>query len=178
MSGNYTRMKVLTLVVPIFALVFRVTAQDTVSVTGADVTEAGVYTAHIIKKYDAPGVVGGTMHDIDSLTLLQAATNVPARVATRFGFRYTIHGTPLGAPIVLTVVGEHPPVRDPKSGQVRTRDEFKLQSWIDKVFLCYRFDEQWEAVPGKWKFEVWHEGKKLCEQSFTVVPDAKTNDEK
>jgi len=26
-------------------------------------------------------------------------------------------------------------------------------------------------VQGEWTFEVWYEGKKLCEQSFLVVPD-------
>src|SRR5213075_692130 len=73
--------------------------QDTVSVTGATVMEVGIYTAGVIKTFDVPGVAGGTNQGLDSFTLVQATTNVPARVGTRFGFRYTIHGTPSNAPI-------------------------------------------------------------------------------
>src|SRR6266567_6432524 len=83
---------------------------DTVSVTGAKITEVGIYTARVIKTFDVPGVAGGTNQGLDSFTLVQAATNVPARVGTRFGFRFTINGTPSNAPIVLTMVGEHPPL--------------------------------------------------------------------
>jgi hypothetical protein len=40
----------------------------------------------------------------------------------------------------------------------------------------YLFEEKWELVPGKFKFEVWHGDEKICEQSFMVVPDAKPKD--
>lgn len=101
------RMKPPTIIVAISAFVFRVLAQDTVSVIGADVTEVGIYRARVVKTFNVPGVVGSTNEGLDSFTLAQATTNIPARVGTRFGFRYTIHGTPSNAPIVLTMVGEH-----------------------------------------------------------------------
>jgi len=63
-------------------------------------------------------------------------------------------------------------------GRTQTRDVYELQSWIGQTYTSYSFDEEWELIPGKWKFEVWHKGKKLCEQSFTVVPDAKPKDKK
>jgi len=150
--------------------------QDAVSVTGAKVTEVGIYTARVIKTFDVSSVVGGTNQGLDSFTLVQATTNVPARVGTRFGFRFTIHGTPSNAPIVLTMVGKHPPLKNPKTGKTQTRDAYELQSWIGQTYTSYSFDEEWELIPGKWKFEVWHKAKKLCEQSFTVVPDARPKD--
>lgn len=160
------------------AFVFHITAQDTPSVTGATVTEVGIYTAQVIKTFDVPGVIGGTNQGLNSFTVVQATTNVPTRVGTRFGFRYTIHGTPTNAPVVLTMVGEHPPLKDPKTGKTQTRDEYELQSWIGQTYTSYSFDNAWEAIPGIWKFEVWHKGKKLCEQSFTVVLDTKPKDKK
>src|SRR5436305_959929 len=128
--GNFTRMQPIMIIVAFSTLVFRVIAQDKVSVTGASVTEVGIYTARVITKLDVPGVTGGTNEGLDSFSLVQATTNVPARIGTRFGFRYTIHGTPSNAPIVLKMVGEHPPFKNPKTEKTQTRDEYELQSWI------------------------------------------------
>src|SRR5437762_11312284 len=110
-------MKPIALLLALGAFVFRVAAEDTPSITGATVTEVGIYTARVIKTFDVPGVISGTNQGLNSFTLVQATTNVPARIGTRFGFRYTIHGKPTNAPVVLTMVGEHPPLTDPKTGK-------------------------------------------------------------
>jgi tetratricopeptide (TPR) repeat protein len=156
----------------------RAVAQDAVSVTGAEVTEVGIYKASVIKTFAVPGVAGGTNEGLDSFTLVEATTNVPARIGTRFGFRYTIHGTPSNAPIDLTMVGEHPPYRNPKTGKTQARDVYGLQSWIGQTYASYLFGEEWELIPGKFRFEVWHKGKKLCEQSFVVVRDTGPKDKR
>ena len=164
-------MKALTLFLALLTIGFQATAQDTVSVTGATVTEVGIYSARVVKTFNVPGVIGGPNQGLDSFTLVRATTNVTARAGTRFGFRFTIHGAPSNAPVVLTMVGEHPPLEDPQTGKTQTRDEYQLESWIGQTYTSYSFDHEWELIPGKWKFEVWYKGKKLCEQSFTVVAD-------
>lgn len=169
-------MKLLSLILTFAAFRFCGIAQDTVSVTGAHVTEAGIYAARVVTKSAVPGVAGGTNEWLDSFTLVQATTNVPARVGTRFGFRYTILGTPSNAPIVLKMVGEHPPYKNPKKGKIGTRDEYELNSWAGQTYTSYLLEEEWELIPGKFKFEVWHRGKKLCEQSFMIVLDTKQKD--
>src|SRR5438552_11987612 len=85
------------------ALLLRANADERASVTGAKITEAGIYSARAIKSFDTPGVVGGTNEGIDSFVLVQATTNVPARIGTRFGFRYTIQGAQTNALMVLTM---------------------------------------------------------------------------
>jgi hypothetical protein len=171
-------MKLPTLILALATLGFCAAAQESVSVTGADVTEAGIYKAQVVKKTAEPGVAGGTNEWLESFTLVQATTNIPARIGARFGFRYTIRGTPTNAPIVLTMVGEHPPYKNPKTGKTQTRDEYELPSWAGQTYTSYLFEEEWELIPGKFKFEVWHKGKKLCEQTFTIVPDPKPNDKR
>src|SRR6266540_2947413 len=171
-------MKPIILAIAFFTLAFNVVGQDKVSITGASVAEVGIYSARVIKKFAVPGVTGGTNEGLDSFSLVQVTTNVPARIGTRFGFRYTIRGTPSNAPILLTMVGEHPPYKNPKTRMTQTRDEYKLQSWIGQTYTTYSLDEAWELIPGKFKFEVWHEGKKLCEQSFMIVPDTKLKDKR
>jgi hypothetical protein len=172
---HFTRMKnlfVLLLVLLCASCSTKDQHQRQPIVLGAKVTEVGIYTARVIKTFDVPGVVGGTNQGLDSFTLVQATT-IPARIGTRFGFRYAIHGRPLNAPIVLKMVGKHPPFTDPKTGKTQTTEEYELESWIGQTYTSYLFEEEWELIPGKFKFEVWHEGKKLCEQSFTAVSDTK-----
>jgi hypothetical protein len=171
-------MKPTILLVALSTFAFAGVAQERISVTGATVTEVGIYTARVIKKFDVPTVTKGTNEGIDSFSLVQATTNVPARIGTRFGFRYTIHGTPSNAPVVLTMVGEHPAFKNPKTGKFETRDMYELESWIGQTYTSYSLDHDWELTPGKWKFEVWHKGTKLCGQFFMVVPDTKSEEKK
>jgi len=144
-----------------------------VVVAGADVTEVGIYTAHVAAKMPVPGVVGGTNEGLDSFTLVEATTNVPARIGARFGFRYTIRGTPPNAPLILTMIGEHPPYTNEATGKTETRDEYQLQSWIGETYTSYSLDREMELTPGTFRFEVRYKDKKLCEQSFTIVPETR-----
>src|SRR6266700_3231647 len=99
-----------------------------IRVTGAKVTEAGIYKAQV----------------------LTADTNA--------------------------AVVKHPPIKNPVTGKTETKDTYELRSWIGKTYTSNSLDEESDLVPGQWTFEVWHEGKKLCEQSFLVVPDANHKD--
>ena len=139
---------------------------------------SGIYTDRVVQTNKVPAGVAGIAHDLDSLTLVQGRRTFLLASGRILDFRYVIRGALWNAPVVLTIVGEHPPLKDPKSGKVQTRDEFKVNSSIYQPYVIYTFDEDWEAVPGNWRFEVWHEGKKLCEQSFTVVPDRNPNAQK
>src|SRR5262245_30274037 len=71
-----SRMKQVILIIAFFDLALHAIAQDKVSVTGATVTEVGIYTARVIKKFAVPGVTGGTNEGLDSFSLVQATTNV------------------------------------------------------------------------------------------------------
>ena len=163
-------MKVLALL-SLVTLQSGLAAQDKLGVTGANISEVGIYRARVVEKVEVPGMTGRTNQVLDSFTLLKATTLIPARVGTRFGFRYTVQGKPAKAPIALTMIGEHPPLKNPKTGKIETRDEYNLQSWIGPTYTSYSLDEEWECVPGKWKFEIWHKGKLLCQQTFTVVEE-------
>lgn len=137
--------------------------------TGARVTEAGIYQAQVLT--GETNAAGLKLQGLDEFKLLKSTTNVPARIGVRFGFRYEILGTPTNAPIILTMVGKHPPIKNATTGKIDTKDTYSLRSWIGRTYTSNSLDEESDLVPGQWTFEVWHEGKKLCEQSFLVVPD-------
>ena len=170
-------MKRIILIIATATVLLRGNPQDTASVTGADVTEVGIYTAHVARTFAVPGVGSGTNEALDSFTLVQATTNIPARLGARFGFRYTIHGTPSNAPIILRMVAEHPAYKNSKTGKTQTRDVYELESRIGQAYTCYSFDDEAELMPGTFKFEVWHKDRKLCEQSFEIVPDKESEKE-
>src|SRR5215213_1025951 len=84
--------------------------QEKVHVTGAKVTEVGIYQAQVLTgETNAAGV---KLEGLDEFKLVRTTTNVPARIGIRFGFRYEILGTPTNAPITLTMVGKHPPIKN------------------------------------------------------------------
>jgi hypothetical protein len=143
--------------------------QENVRVISAKVTEVGIYQAQVLTgETNAAGV---NLQGLDEFKLLKSTTNVPARIGIRFGFRYEILGTPSNAPITLTMVGKHPPIKNATTGKIETKDTYRLQSWIGQTYTSNSLDEESNLVPGEWTFEVWYEGKKLCEQSFLIVPD-------
>ena len=162
-------MKPIILTVAISTLLSQAIAQ-----TRAYVTEAGIYTTR--GSETVSDFASGRSLGTDSFTLVQSTTNIPARIGTVFGFRYTIRGTPTNWPVLLTMVVEHPPYKNLKTGKTQTRDEYKVRSYSGQRYTPYRFDYEWELIPGRFKFEVWHGDKKLCEQSFMVVPDRKPRD--
>jgi hypothetical protein len=151
-------------------------AQEQARVTGAKITEVGIYQAQVLTaNTNAAGV---KFQGLNEFALLESTTNVPARLGVRFGFRYEILGTPTNAPIALTIVAKHPPLKNPVTGKAGTQDAYQLRSSIGKTYTSNSLDDESDLVPGQWTFEVWHEGEKLCEQSFLVVPDENRADSK
>jgi hypothetical protein len=152
-----------------WALPFSLIGQQAIRVVGAKVTEVGIYQAKVLA---AGANAAGVKHQgLDEFKLLESTTNVPARIGIRFGFRYEIFGTPTNAPVTLTMVRKHPPIKNTMTGKIETEETYPLRSRIGKTYTSVSFDEESDLVPGPWTFEVRCEGKKLCEQSFLVVPD-------
>ena len=150
------------------ALSLRLFGQEEVHVTGAKITEVGIYASQVIT--DETNSAGVKLQGLDEFKLLMNTTNIPAEVGIRFGFRYEIIGTPANAPITLTMVGKHPPIWNSTTKKAETVDTYQLKSWIGKTYTSNSLNEKSDCVPGVWSFEVWHDGNKLCEQSFLVVP--------
>jgi len=143
--------------------------QDEAVVTGAKVTEAGIYSAQVIT--DQTNSAGIKLQGLDNFKLLSSTTNIPGRVGIQFGFRYEVLGAPTNALVILTMVTKHPPIQNSVTGKMETNSTYQLKSWIGKTYTACSLNETSDCVPGPWSFEVWYEEKKLCGQSFLVVPD-------
>jgi hypothetical protein len=141
-------------------------------VNGIEIVETGIYRVEIAKTTQAPGTATGVQDELTNVKLVSNTTTVPALIGTKFGIRYRVVGSPDRASVKLTVIVRFPGegVRNPKTGERKAQD---VTSWTRNIgvvtYSGYSFDESWELLPGTWMFEVLHEGRKLAEQSFTVV---------
>lgn len=141
-----------------------------VQVQGITIVEYGVYTADLQSTTrDASGVLVSTSTNFRRVV---ATDRVPAKIGSRFGFRYTVVGAPQGQTVEIRKVTIYPPqgLQSPTMAQPLRHFERKLSVEIGKTtYTGYKLDDPWELVPGPWTFELWYGGRKLAEQKFTVV---------
>jgi hypothetical protein len=162
------RMKVLLCLLLACAESWSVLGQGSVQVAGARIFEAGIYEARVLAaKTNASGV---QLQTLDNFRLVQSTTNVPARIGIRFGFRYELFGSPSNAPVTLTLAGAHPPMTN-ATGKVETVFAYAFNSWIGTGFFSNTLDQPADLTPGIWTFELWYQGRRLCEQLFLVTPE-------
>jgi hypothetical protein len=145
---------------------------ETAQIDRIEITEVGIFAAQDAKIIGAPNSVTGTLRNVQDIKLAESTTQVPAQLGLRFGFRYKVLGTPVGATANLKFVIKFPEpgVRNPDTGMTSSHTEFILTNTLGEEPFTdgYGFDHPWELVPGEWIFEIWRGSRKLAEQSFTV----------
>lgn len=114
----------------------------------------------------------GPVTRVGEASLIQSTTTIPARKSLRFGLRYVITGTPIGAPVEIRLVTRFPEMGllDPISGVRHHQSEYTIRSAIGSpAYREFLFDQSWEIVPGEWVFEFWQGGRSIGMQKFCVV---------
>jgi hypothetical protein len=163
---------------PILAFLFLVFATvasqaQNITIDRVDIVESGIYKIHRTgKTAQSQNTAVGALRPATEGVLLKATTTVPAKAGTSFGVRFTVMGKPFGAKTKITLITLYPAqgLRDPDTGKIAQLSELELGIEIGKRDgRTYTFDTAWEAVPGEWTLEFWHEGRKVGGQTFTVV---------
>ncbi|HET7085935.1 MAG TPA: DUF3859 domain-containing protein [Rhizomicrobium sp.] len=135
-----------------------------------DVTDYGIYTADkTARLVDASGLAH---HTVNNIQYIAETSTIPAQTGIKFGFRYTIAGTPYDAKVTIKQVTIYPPagVTSPKTGLLYTNSfSTTYRIGMPPIFAGYDIDSPWEVVPGVWTIQLWIGDRKLAEQSFTVV---------
>ncbi len=149
-----------------------VAATAEVSLTGIEVLDAGTYetvAGDVTVDFDLPG--GESLSTV-SATLIEATTTPKAVAGTDFGFRYKVVGEPEGAAVTLDYVFTYPEagLADPAAETPIMEARFSREKAIGVTdYLGYSIEEEWEAVPGTWTFEIWHGGEQKAARSFTLT---------
>ena len=78
-------------------------------------------------------------------------------------------------PIVMLL--EHPPMRDPVTGEVRTSTRIHILGCMDKASdAIYQFSSDWERVAGIWRMRLFYQGRELARAEFSVVGGREPDD--
>ena len=151
-------------------LVSHLAYAQTPQVTRVDVTEYGIYTADLVKAEPAPGSPAGTEKILTHMRLAAQTRTIPGAKGISFGYRFVLVGSPAGAIAPLHVVTIFPAaMTNPATHQSSTRSEGDIGLSIGAIgYAGYSIDNDWEVLPGVWTFQIWFQGRKLAEQSFTV----------
>jgi hypothetical protein len=137
-----------------------------------DVLDAGTYTVETGEATADPTVPLGETVAVTKATLVTAGTTLPATLGTEFGFRYVAIGAPVGdkVPLDFVITYPAPGLADPGADAPVGSARFTREKTIGTPdYLGYLLEAPWEAVPGAWHFEIWHDGQKLAEQTFTLT---------
>ena len=140
-------------------------------VESVKIGDKGIYDVEIVGRIHSKDSPGSIRNVIGQPRIVERTTAVPARPCVSFGFEYMIYGAPPGAQIPLRMVTRFPDagIRNPKTGVMSHVSEVLVPRTIGQPhYRVYTFEEPWEIVPGIWKFEIWHEHRKLAERSFSV----------
>ena len=148
----------------------RAAAAD-VRVDRIDVVGKGIYRVETGAVTKDPSAPTGEIKLPDSYTIVEPTDTIPARVGTEFGIAYRIVGAPEGAEVKLQFVNTYPSpgIVDPADKKPILSDKFERTKKVGVNYLGYGFENDWELVPGTWTMEIWYDGHKLVDESFTVV---------
>jgi hypothetical protein len=155
----------------LICFVFALPASSAQADTQAEIFDAGIYELEFVTTVDAPNTASGLQSIVRDEKLIERTTCIPAKRGIHFGFRYRVFGDPPGR-VALRMVNHYPAdgLRNPATNKVHHMGEVVQPAVTGGVSLYtgYSFDEDWEAVPGIWVFEIWHNGKLLASQKFEI----------
>lgn len=100
-------------------------------------------------------------------SIAETTGTIPARIGVQFGILFLAAGI---AEETVEVVWQAPPLTNPEQQRTYTTWKYPFRVSRDKPDLIgYRFDAEWELVPGEWTVRIQHAGRVLAEQSFEVL---------
>jgi hypothetical protein len=161
-----------TLVFILVLSLFPAFARADVKVDSVTIVEKGIYTIDTGDETRDAQTPTGKITAVTKVRNIESTVTIPARLGLEFGFQYVVVGDPAGAEVTLDIVTTFPAqgLRNPKASKPLYESKYRRTKKIgDTVYLGYGFENLWEVEPGIWTFQIWHENRKLAEQSFTVV---------
>ena len=125
------------------------------------IIDFGLYKTTFAGRQDAPDTVRGEIQIVGQRELLKRTKMIPASDGTEFGFRYVVNGQEKGGQVDLLVRVSH--------SELQGSEEWVAARQIGTPsFEGWKFDDDSQMVPGKLTIQVFHQGTKLAEKSFTV----------
>ncbi len=145
---------------------------QTAIVETVDIIAFGLYRTQDSERVRSDDTAIGHMTLVSKYELVTKTQTICATLGVSFGVEFVVAGKPMGAAVSLDNVTVFPPqgVVHP-NGKKFQLSKFTSQPTIGGTnYRSYTFDEPWEIALGPWVFEFHHQGRKVGEQRFTVIP--------
>ena len=132
--------------------------------TGVDsikIIDFGLYKTTFAGWQEAPNTQRGEIQIIGQRELIKRTKVIPGSNGTEFGIRYVVQGQEEGGQVDLLVRVSH--------SELQSTEEWVAARQIGTPsFDGWKFDHDSQIVPGKLTVQLFHEGTKLAEESFTI----------
>jgi len=141
------------------------------TVTDVEIIDFGVLSAQVDRAIKDQTLVQGAHHTMRASRVLKKTTHISAEKGLKFGIKYLVKGYPIGnrAKIDFVVLYPEPGLTNPDTGKTDRQGMVSMVKVIGRITTTgYLFKQKWEMVPGKWIFQIWHNGRKLSEKIFMV----------
>ena len=135
--------------------------------TSAKILDYGIYTQKTESTVNEASTPSTKRDVINDVTFIEKTTRIPAKKDVCFGFRFIIEGKPSESDIVIVKKMIHPPISE--AGRTYTSHEYELTYTLGTEHTTgFTFGSDYLMVPGEWTMQIFSQGKKLLEQTFTV----------
>jgi len=125
------------------------------------IIDFGLYKTTLAGWQEAPDTQRGEIQIIGQRELVKRTKMIPGSSGTEFGLRYVVNGQEQGGQVDLLVRISH--------SEMQSSEEWVTARQIGTPsFEGWKFDNESQIVPGKLTIQLFHEGTKLAEKSFTV----------
>jgi hypothetical protein len=125
------------------------------------IIDFGLYKTTCAGWQEAVGTQRGKIQIIDQRELVKRTKMIPGTSGTEFGIRYVVNGQEEGGQVDLLVRVSH--------SEMQSSDEWVAARQIGAPsFEGWKLDNESHIVPGKLTIQLFHQGTKLIEKSFTV----------
>lgn len=137
--------------------------------------EYGIFETEIVDEEYAKNHVAKKRLYLSKTVHLKQTRNIPAKIGIAFGLTYELPKELIGELIKVKTIVTFPeegltnPATNETGFNAELSDNFILNPSDPKESTLYIFEQGWEAVPGKWKFEVYLNNIKYIEEIFTVT---------
>lgn len=133
----------------------------------------GIYEFTRVSIRNAAATAEGRIWEGKDCKLLFRTDVIPAKLLTSFGIRCNLQAKLAGNEISNTMPIQVT-IRHPKFIYADTKKESTKEEWISRqspygmAYIGYKFDHEYEMVPGEWVFELRYQNVLLVEKKFIV----------
>lgn len=146
--------------------------QVVTQVSSVDIIEYGKFYAEESRRDFSINADMGGVRKSKNQKLIESGDTLSLELGKNIGFRYQVNGSPSSGEkeITLKIIYPSKGITNPKNGKAKSFYQATNTKEIGNIYFhSFHFRHEWEAVPGKWIFQVLVDGQIMAEKQFTMI---------